>query len=245
MVQTSTGNPITNARYLPDFNLSLVRMVLVLILGIVSMYHVDAQSPKLGMAAIAPEWNGKQVCDGYDPTPINSPTFSYSGNGIQEPSYDYSWKQKVDDGAWEDVSAAKKSQFIPSFDPPVLTNTKSGQETHHYSWKLVVTDLGNGAQTVESEAFTLSVTSSISSSYKVVSQKSADGKSSINLTVSGGLPGYTYKWSSLDSKITFPSSQINMKDATGLLPGLYQVLIKDKSCPEVKLVIDTRKPHTK
>ena len=228
-------------------NLIIYRLVSILFIVIVSMNKGYSQSPKMSIAAIAPEWNGKRVCGGYDPMPINAPTFSYSGNGIQEPSYDYSWMQKVNDGAWVAISTAKKSQFIPSFDPEAIDNStsKSGQELVHYAWKLKVTDNGNGAQSVESDSYTLDVLSSIHATLNVVSPKSPGGKCAINLNVSGGSPAYIYDWSSLDSKISFPSSQSHVKNPAGLLPGVYQVVIKDKSCPSVKFIIDTNKSLTK
>jgi hypothetical protein len=214
---------------------------------IVLMNKGYSQSPKMSIAAIAPEWNGKRVCEGYNPTPINAPTFSYSGNGVQEPSYDYSWMQKVNDGAWVAISTAKKSQFIPSFDPEAINNStsKSGQELVHYAWKLKVTDNGNGAQNVESDSYKLDVLSSIHATSNVISPKTLGGKYAINLKVSGGSPDYIYDWSSLDSKVSFPSSQSHVKNPAGLMPGVYQVVIKDKSCPSVKLVIDIKKTISK
>ncbi|MBK8684870.1 MAG: hypothetical protein IPN26_07660 [Bacteroidetes bacterium] len=94
---------------------------------VLSSIQVEAQSTKLQMHALAPDWNQKEVCDngnGYRPETINTPTFNLSFNAskhnLKDARYEYVWEAKVNDEAWKAVQSGKDVVAIPSFRPATL-----------------------------------------------------------------------------------------------------------------------------
>jgi len=210
-----------------------------------SVSALVAQTPKMHVFAIAPDWNGKEFCAGnagYRLSPINAPSISYSGmlsaTDLVEPSYDWAWMQKIDKGEWSVVSSANEAKFLPSYYPPILYNKEPGSPLQVYSWKLIVTDIANGKQRVESDAYSASLSSTMIASHVIIPEKTDKNKVSINLSVSGGLSVKKYEWVKVSETGSLPSTQENHEDPSGLVSGIYKVTIKDGGCPDLEQRID-------
>ena len=66
-----------------------------------------------------------------------------------------------------------------------------------------------------------------------------DNDAAIQINISGGVPNYTYQWSSLsDVAITNP----NEKDQSNLAPGIYELLVKDLNNCEKKEIYELIEP---
>lgn len=185
--------------------------------------------------SLSPEWNHGTYCGagaGYDPSRITAPSVSYSGKNTEEPSYDYYWEQKKNDDEWTIVKAGKEVKFIPSFDPASLMNDKPGGNAIKYSFRLRVTDHANGNQSQMTDEFSLTIVAGPLASFKVLPVKGSN-KSTIDLTVTGGLPDKKYDWSNEKNAEDFPSAMLHVEDPEGLKPGTYQVRINDGGCPEL------------
>lgn len=188
---------------------------------------------------LAPEWNGLEVCNpggGYKPTPINAPSTSYSGKDIKEGLYDYVWEQKVDNESWVEVSAEKSVKSIPACKIKPLFNKNENGTSKKFSWRLKVKDLANGNLTSESEVYTLILSSEMILKFR--STTSSNNKINIDLTVIGGMSPMTYEWKSTDSKNKIPTASTSQEDPEGLIPGEYQITVKDQ-CSSVSQIINT------
>ncbi|MCB9251429.1 MAG: M4 family metallopeptidase [Flavobacteriales bacterium] len=93
------------------------------------------------------------------------------------------------------------------------------------TYTVTITDANNCTTT---NSATITQPGSVLSSSRTFVNVACFGNStgSIDLTVSGGTPGYTYSWSA-SSGGTVPSGQANNQDLTNLVPGVYSVTITD------------------
>jgi len=212
--------------------------------------HVSiAQSPQMHLFAIKPDWNEKEYCGGdfgFKPTPINSPSISYSGmrssSDLNEPSYNCTWQRRVNDESWESVSTYKEVSFIPSFYPPTLYNNKSGSEIIRYSWRLLVDDIANGGQHGESDIYSILIASNMLVSYSVTPSSTDSKKINIDLNVTGGLPVKKFQWyitdkSGVDILTSDKSQQQSLKDVAD---RSYKVEIRDGGCMNEIVVVNKK-----
>lgn len=93
------------------------------------------------------------------------------------------------------------------------------------TYSVTVTD-ANGCTTTNSATITQpsSAVSSSKSQVNVLCFGNSTG--SIDLTPSGGTPGYTYVWTASAGGV-IPSGQTNNQDLTGLVAGTYNVTVRD------------------
>ncbi len=202
----------------------------------------QAEVPIIRISSLAPDWHGKEMCGGgagYDPSRIVAPSLSYSGNNVQEPSYDFSWQQRINDGAWVSIESASKYSYVPSFDPPLIKQANAGSAIDRYSWKVVVKDMANGQQLIESDEYTVYVGSDMLLSYKVYPSKAKPASASVNVTVLGGLSNKNFEWENVSQKDALPDGQKHAEDLAELPQGIYQVTVRDGGCADVSQIINT------
>ncbi|MBK7761980.1 MAG: hypothetical protein IPI46_01235 [Bacteroidetes bacterium] len=197
-----------------------------------------SQKSKLGIATVPPEWNNKTFCDngnGFDPSPITAPGFSYVGSVANDPKYNYAWEQKAGDGNWEEVSSGKQKVVIPAFNPSLIKNKNKQGEMEKFQWRLKVTDVANGNQTVTSEVYSLQLAAKLNFTYTTTAD--AQGANAVEVLPSGGIGTKRYTWSSADAAIPFPADRMHNKNQEGLQAGVYKLTITDEGCKPISQTI--------
>jgi hypothetical protein len=206
---------------------------------------IYAQKTIMRMEMITPEWNGKQVCDegnGYRLTPINAPAINYSGNQIKDAKYNYVWEQKINNDVWTEVASANNTTAIKGFNPKFIYNRIAGSAVKQYVWRIKVTDIANGNQTLVSEEYSISLASPMLIQSETKAQDAHNTKYSFQITVTGGFANKTYRWKSLDQK-QIPEIQAQREDPKDLAPGNYEVTVQD-ACTSMSKKLNTSTSNT-
>jgi len=230
--QLSVNNRVSQhsgMQYSHTMHQSLRIVFLSILFLFISCLSGYSQLAKFTMNSLAPDWSGKTVCDngaGYDPEIINAPSLNYIGADPKMPSYNYSWEQRLNSGAWVSVSSGKAKMMVPSFNPPALINLDDKEAV--YQWRLKVVDLANGNQKAESDVYTLKVVSGLRGSYKII--ETANHLSDIELTLKGGKGKRVITWSCADPKKVFPKNQSAQQNPKGLPEGEYLLKVVDEGC---------------
>lgn len=210
-------------------NPSLRMFFLSILFLFISCLSAYSQSAKFMMNSLSPDWNGKTVCDegaGYDPESITAPSLNYIGADPKMPSYNYSWEQRVNGGAWVTVASGTAKMMVPSYNPPALVNLDEKEAV--YQWRLKVVDLANENQKAESDVYVLKLVSGLRGSYKII--EGANHLSDIELTLKGGKGKRFITWSCADPKKDFPKNQATQQNPKGLADGDYLLKVVDEGC---------------
>jgi hypothetical protein len=154
-------------------------------------------------------------------TPVNST------NGIVPDGTTYTWSAPTVTGGLTGGASGSGAANISG----TLTNPTTTTQTATYTVEPV-----KGGCTGATFTLTVSVNSPISLTATPVATICNTGSTgSINLTVSGGTPGYTYAW-------TGPSSfTATTQNLSGLAPGTYNLTVTDsKSCTKTTSAVVTQ-----
>lgn len=219
-------------------------IAITLLLAFLLPFLTFATKPKMLLFSIAPEWHGKTVCDngnGYDPSVIVAPSMSYSGDSVNEPSYNYRWEQK-DGASWVTVSTGEGVTFVPAFNPAVIYNTDT--KSKKVAWRVIVTDVSNNFQIVASDEYSLTLLPTIKAVSSVSGPKGNKQKYAIELTVTGGSEAKSFLWSTFDTDGKRSLLEEKGEVLEGVSAGKYQVEITDKVCAPFIYKINTDKNQT-
>ena len=213
---------------------------------VLSSIQVEAQSTKLQMHDLAPDWNQKEVCDngnGYRPETINTPTFNLSFNAskhnLKDARYEYVWEAKVNDEPWKAVQSGKDVVAIPSCRPATLFNKANGAPPMKCYWRLRARDIANDSDWAESTEFSLTLASVLQVTYTTQADNNNIGKTTVDLRVNGGFLVKTFEWEAVNTNHKIPEGQNQVEDPKGLIPGQYRVTVSD-GCSKKALLIDTQ-----
>lgn len=204
-------------------------------------YYLKADI-SVSASIVAPEWNGKQLCDGGSGaviSPINAPSISISTdtNTVipDDMLYDYVWEKSENNGMWYSVLEEKRTNTVPGFDPGLFSTKDASQGEFKISWRLRLRTSG-GDEWFTCEEYSVRVVPGMTVNHTITPNENLKN---IDLTVQGGKGGRTYLWTSLTPGIEIPKKQRKVEDPKGLPEGVFEVLIQDK-CQIMKYRIDTR-----
>ncbi|GET27004.1 hypothetical protein NT017_33330 [Prolixibacter sp. NT017] len=169
--------------------------------------------------------NTQNVCINSTPAAIvGSDAFADSPiSGNTSYTVAYQWQESTDGTNFTGISGATGKDYTP----PATTAGKT-----YYQRVLTVsrTNPGMSTATVASSVSDVAeiIVNKVSLSAAITDESCpGSGNGVINLTATGGTPGYTYSWSTTDGSGLNTSSE----DQTGLSPGTYNVMVTDgKGC---------------
>ncbi|MBL7772755.1 MAG: SprB repeat-containing protein [Chitinophagaceae bacterium] len=210
---------------------SLWFKLIMMVLALFSFERSQAQCTSMSIGLTAPSWSGLEFCTGYNPSTFGTPSITYTGLCLNTPNYQYAWQQRVNGGAWTNLSSGT-SPSVPSYDPVTQNNTPAGTAIRLVEFRLVVTDIANGNLSATASNYSIYIGSNLTASTVSTMSCSAPVNGAINLTVNGGTSGKTYLWTTGGSG-SIPSGQQIVEDPSGLTAGTYTVAITDAACASI------------
>lgn len=181
-------------------------------------------------------------------------TYSVTIEDVNNCTVDYTFSVKQPDAPLSLSTTVSDVSCFAGNDGNITTSVSGGTGLYSYSWSngatsANITDLiaGNYEVTVTDEnGCTISLTSTVNEPAQPIALSSVvtdvachgDNSGSIDLTVTGGTPGYTYSWSNSSYLVLTQVSE----DLNNLFADTYRVLVEDsKGCID-SLLIQVNEP---